>query len=102
MAYCNDEYCDGECYDSDCRNSSIIADIVGMLDFYGLAYSDHHRANFGYVRRNRQWIPVVIDVGIESFDGWDESIYGEFQSDDEENYGSCNCVCCRQYANPER
>ena len=102
MAYCNDEYCDGECFDSDCRNSTIIADIVGMLHFYGLAYSDHHRGNFGYVRRNRQWIPVVIDVGIESFDGWDESIYGEFQSDDEENYGSCNCVCCRQCANPER
>ena len=65
-------------------------DVVGMLDFYGLAYSDHHRANFGYVRRNRQWIPVVIDVGIESFDGWDESIYGIYEDNDE-----CDCSeCC--------
>jgi hypothetical protein len=92
MAYCNDDYCDGECFDSDCKNSNIIADIVGMLDFYGLAYSDHHRGNFGYVRRNRQWIPVVIDVGIESFDDWDKDIYGDYEYD---GYHSCPCTACQ-------
>jgi hypothetical protein len=89
MPWCEDEDCGGDCYDTDCKNSNDIMNVVSMLSFYGLEYSDHHRANFGYIRRNSKNILVVIDVGIESFDSWDTSIYGEFGG------GECSCTYCR-------
>lgn len=83
--------CDGECYDEDCKNSKVIRDVVSCLDWEGLSYSDGHRGNFGYVRRNKRWIPIVIDVGIESFDDWDSDVYGHFDHDtcemEQEIYG---------------
>jgi len=79
MSQCNDEYCDGECFEGGCRNCTIIGEILWELDNCGLDYSDHHRGNFGYVRRNGAWVPVVIDVGVESFSDWDKDIYGQFE-----------------------
>ena len=90
--------CDGECFQSDCKNGTIISELVWELDNHGLTYADAHRANFGFVRRDGAWVPVVIDVGVESFSDWDDSIYGSFN--DEEN--ECDCPQCRQYNNPER
>ena len=36
----------------------------------------------------------MIDVGIESFEDWDESIYGRFESDDDDENGLCDCCDC--------
>ena len=66
-----------------------------MLRHYGLDYSDHHRGNFGYVRRNKKSVLVVIDIGIESFDGWDEDIYGPYMNSDDWDGGSCRCTLCQ-------
>ena len=84
--------CDGECFQSDCKNGTIISEVVWELDNHGLTYADAHKANFGYVRRDGAWVPVVIDVGVESFTDWDDSIYGSFN--DEEN--ECDCPQCRK------
>lgn len=93
MPCCQDEdNCDGECFESGCDNSNIIAEVVECLEWEGLDYRDHHRGNFGFVRRNNRWIPVVIDVGIESFSEWDEGIYGRFEHPD--NYYGCDCSDC--------
>lgn len=101
MPECYDEeYCDGECFHSDCSNGTTISEVVDALSENGLEYSDAHRANFGFVRRSGYWIPVVIDVGVESFSDWDEKIYGTFEYDDED-YG-CDCSECRALRNPER
>ena len=89
----DEEYCDGECFETTCKNGVIISEIVWDLSTKGLTYADHHRANFGYVRRKGSWVPVVIDVGIESFSDWDESIYGEFQYDDPDD--PCPCTACQ-------
>lgn len=94
MPECYDEDCDGECFEGDCENSREIADIVNELDHHGLSYIDHHRGNFGYVRRKRQWIPVVIDVGVESFGDWDADIYGDFDRDSVGRYNDCDCSYC--------
>ena len=103
MPECNDdEYCDGECFQTDCKNGTAICEVVDNLNEHGLEYNDAHRGNFGFVRRKGYWIPVVIDLGIESFTEWDESIYGEFDYDaDDDNYvdsyGACNCANCKQF-----
>lgn len=94
MPKCYDDDCDGDCNCSDCSNNTIINEIVEALSHLGLEYTDAHRGNFGYVRRQGKWIPVVIDVGVESFGEWDESIYGEFYYDDEMN--ECDCPQCQQ------
>mgnify|MGYP003336713740 CR=1 FL=1 len=77
----DDEYCDGECFQSSCKNGIAIGNIVGDLCDHGLTYTDAHRRNFGYVRRQGKWVPVVIDVGVESFSDWDSDIYGYFEDD---------------------
>jgi hypothetical protein len=107
MPKCYDEYCDGECFMGECKNGTTIAAVVDGLNEHGLEYSDAHKGNFGYVRRKGSWVPVAIDLGVESFSDWDEDIYGKFDYDaDSDGYvdscGVCNCVHCRQYANPER
>jgi hypothetical protein len=98
----DDEYCDGECFESNCKNGITIMGIVSDLDEHGLSYNDAHRGNFGYVRRKGSWVPVAIDLGIESFSDWDEDIYGQFDYDaDSDSYvdscGVCNCVHCQQF-----
>ena len=106
MPECHDEdYCDGECFQSSCKNGIAISQIVYDLNEHGLDYNDAHRGNFGYIRRKGSWVPVAIDLGVESFSDWDEDIYGKFDYDYDAydgGYGECNCVHCRQYANPER
>jgi hypothetical protein len=92
---CYDDDCDGDCYDSGCKNSYLIDQVVEAMNEVGLEYVDAHRGNFGYIRRNRQWIPVVIDVGRESFDYVDESIYGEYLDQEP----SCNCSFCQRNRN---
>ena len=94
MPECRDDDCDGECFQSDCKNGTIISEVVYELGNLGLEYQDGHRANFGFVRRDGAWVPVVIDVGVESFSDWDDSIYGSFNYDDEEN--ECDCPQCRK------
>jgi len=84
MPECYDDYCDGECYQSDCKNGLAIQYVVNTLESLGLYYADGHRGNFGYVRRNGTWIPVVIDVGVEGLIDWDPSIYGDFDYDENE------------------
>lgn len=102
MPYCTEEYCDNDCtIDSDCKNSYDMRSVVDDLDAEGLSYVDAHPGNFGFVRRNRVWIPVVIDVGYESYDDIDLDLYGPDPYDGDEEY-DCNCVACRQdrrYAN---
>lgn len=88
----DDEYCDGECFESSCSNGTTISEVVYDLHEHGLEYNDAHRGNFGYVRRNGSWVPVVIDVGIESFSEWDEKIYGKFEYNDEDY--RCGCYGC--------
>lgn len=85
----DDEYCDGECFESECSNGTTISEVVYDLDEQGLTYADAHRGNFGFVRRKGRWVPVVIDVGIESFSDWDEDIYGNFEYDGDD----CGCDC---------
>jgi hypothetical protein len=92
----DDEYCDGECFQSECKNGISIMQVVSYLGEYGLDYNDAHRGNFGFVRRKGHWIPVVIDVGIESFTDWDEDIYGKFDYDVDED-GMCDCVYCKRF-----
>ena len=99
MPKCHDEYCDSECFMGECKNGTTIAAIVDGLNEHGLEYSDAHKGNFGYVRRKGKWVPVVIDVGVESFGEWDENIYGQFDYDADEDvdcYGVCNCVHCQK------
>lgn len=93
----DDEYCDGECFESSCKNGILIMQVVSYLEEQGLEYCDSHRGNFGFVRRNKKWIPVVIDVGVESFREWDESIYGEYEYDDPDN--PCSCTACQVIRN---
>ena len=88
MRVCYDDNCDGDCHNSDCDNGSTIQTVVYCLNEAGLEYVDGHRGNFGFVRRDRQWIPVVIDVGSESFGDIDERLYGEVVE--------CNCEPCRE------
>ncbi len=99
----DDEYCDGECFQSCCKNGIAIMQVVSYLSEYGLDYNDAHRGNFGFVRRKGYWIPVVIDVGIESFSDWDENIYGQFDyaADEFDEYGRCNCVQCKKFREEE-
>jgi hypothetical protein len=91
MPQCYDDDCDGECFQTDCKNGLAIQYVVNTLDSLGLSYADGHRGNFGYVRRNGTWIPVVIDVGVEGFTDWDTSIYGDFVEESE-----CDCLQCRK------
>lgn len=101
MPECYDEdYCDGECFESECSNGTTISEVVYDLCKQGLTYADAHRGNFGFVRRNGQWVAVVIDVGIESFSDWDEEIYGNFEYEAEDS--GCNCSECCALRNPER
>ena len=99
MPVCYDDNCDGDCHDSDCDNGSTIQTVVYCLNEAGLEYVDGHRGNFGFVRRNNQWIPVVIDVGSESFGDIDERLYG---SDPRDDVDGCDCSVCRNIRNPER
>ena len=92
MPKCYNPCCDGECFQSECSNETIISEVVYDLHEHGLEYADAHKGNFGFVRRNGHWIPVVIDVGIESFSDWDETIYGNFEYDDD--YYCCDCYDC--------
>lgn len=94
MRDCDDECCDGECFQSDCYNGMVIEGVLDDLRNAGLGYVDAHRGNFGYVRRNKAWVPVVIDVGSESFDYVDEKVYGDFWPDSDEY---CGCSDCRRY-----
>jgi hypothetical protein len=64
-----------------------------------LEYVDGHRGNFGFVRRNKEWVPVVIDVGSESFGYVDERLYG---SDPRDDVDGCDCSECRAFRNTER
>lgn len=98
---CYDEDCDGECHDCGCANSYMIGNIVDAMEENGLSYVDAHRGNFGYIRRNRKWIMVVIDVGYESFDYFDSSIYGSDPNEDESDRSNYKCCCsfCKRYAN---
>ena len=93
MPVCYDDDCDGYCNDSCCENSVIIDNVVDYLNEVGLEYTDGHRGNFGFVRRNKQWIPVVIDVGSESFGYIDEKLYGLNPKDDADD---CDCSMCRE------
>ena len=100
MPECHDEDCDGECFQTDCKNGTTICEMVDNLNEHGLEYNDAHKGNFGYVRREGKWVAVVIDLGIESFTEWDESIYGQFDYDadgDVDSYGACNCAHCKQF-----
>jgi hypothetical protein len=98
---CNDPRC-GYCFESGCSNGSAIGKIVYNLREQGLEYIDAHNGNFGYVRRKGLSILVVIDVGVESFGEWDESIYGEFEYEDEDDdYYGCNCVQCQKFREEE-
>lgn len=94
MPECYDDDCDGDCCGTGCENSITIENVVNCLDESGLEYIDGHRGNFGFVRRNRKWIAVVIDVGIESFGDWDDRIYGGF--DDSYEDSGCDCSMCRE------
>lgn len=91
MFACHDDYCNG----------ITISEVVEDLAEHGLEYNDAHEGNFGYVRRKGRWVPVVIDLGIESFTEWDESIYGEFDYDENDcfsssrEYGMCTCTACK-------
>jgi hypothetical protein len=70
------------------------------LGEHGLEYNDAHKGNFGYVRRKGSWVPVAIDLGVESFTDWDEDIYGQFDYDadgDVDSYGMCHCVQCKKF-----
>ena len=95
---CYDEECDGDCCDSCCKNSYIIQDVIDRLEENGLSYVDGHRGNVGHVRRNRVWVPVVIDVGYEGFEYFDPDIYGPDPYDDGYEYANagCNCYMCRR------
>lgn len=93
----DEEYCDGECFESGCKNSRIIEGVISDLYDVGLTYADGHRGNFGFVRRKGKWVPVVIDVGVESFSDWDKEIYGEFDYDEYDYDNECDCVGCQQY-----
>jgi hypothetical protein len=102
MSVCRDDDCDGECFQSECQNGTTICEVVYDLGEHGLEYNDAHKGNFGSVRRKGRWVPVVIDLGIESFTEWDESIYGQFDYDaDSDGYvdscGVCNCVHCQKF-----
>jgi hypothetical protein len=102
MPECHDEDCGGECFGTDCKNGTTICEVVDNLSEHGLEYNDAHKGNFGYVRRKGSWVPVAIDLGIESFSDWDESIYGQFDYDADsdgyvDSYGVCNCVHCEQF-----
>jgi len=96
MSDCYDEECDGECFQSECKNGTIISEVVYNLGEHGLDYNDAHKGNFGFVRRKGYWIPVVIDVGIESFSDWDYDIYGQFEYGSDDN-GYCDCAACEQF-----
>jgi hypothetical protein len=102
MDDCDDEYCDGECFESDCANSMIIDEVLNNLREEGLGYVDHHRGNFGYVRRNKTWVPVVIDVGSESFEYVNEDIYGDLWPESGDGYNNyeigCDCSDCRRHS----
>lgn len=97
MSYCPDECCCNDCsIDSDCKNGYIMQSVVDELENHGLSYVDAHPGNFGFVRRNRVWLPVVIDVGYESFDDIDLDLYGPDPYDDDESDEGCDCSMCRE------
>jgi hypothetical protein len=97
MPECHDEDCDGECFQTDCKNGCAINNVVDSLGENGLMYSDAHKGNFGYVRRKGSWVPVAIDLGVESFTEWDEDIYGQFDYDEYDYDNECSCVYCKRF-----
>ena len=104
MPECHDDDCGGECFGTDCKNGNAIDEVVYHLNECGLEYSDAHKGNFGYVRRKGSWVPVAIDLGVESFASWDEDIYGQFDYDENEyddDYDGCNCVQCQKLREEE-
>lgn len=98
MPECNDPDC-GECFHSGCNNGAAIDEVVYHLNEHGLDYNDAHKGNFGSVRRKGRWVPVAIDLGVESFSSWVEDIYGEFDYDDDcdDDYDGCSCVHCQKF-----
>ena len=69
---------------------------MGCLEEASLNYIDVHAGNFGFIRRKGVWVPVVIDVGYESFDYFDGEVYGAdpFYGTDEDV--KCGCRFCRE------
>lgn len=61
------DYCDGDCAnDSGCVHYDSISNLLDDINEYGLAYIDAHEHNLGYVKRGKNKILVVIDLGAES------------------------------------
>jgi len=98
IAYpCSCRRCDGYCYDNDlCDKYDAINDLVGEIyDSFGINYTDAHNANLGYVKRGKNKVLVIVDVGRESMGEigeYEEPCWAEGSGGDEYEY--CSCYKC--------
>jgi hypothetical protein len=86
---------DGYCYENDlCDKCEAINDLVGEIyDSFGINYTDAHNANLGYVKRDKNKVLVIVDVGRESMGeigDYEEPCWAEGTGGDEYEYCSCN------------
>jgi hypothetical protein len=95
--------CDGYCYENDlCKHFEVINRlIVDIEDMFGISYSDAHNANLGYVKRGKDKVLVIVDVGRESMGeigDYEEPCWiGGSPGDEYDDYCSCN-KCCGGYS----
>lgn len=88
---CKDYECDGDCANNGCcSNNDAISDLISNIEGCGLNYIDAHEHNLGYIKRGKNSILVVIDVGAESVSpSYNDGFYPEVCW-----YGSEDMDCC--------
>jgi hypothetical protein len=92
---CHCRKCDRYCYENDlCDKYETINDLVSEIyDSFGINYNDTHNANLGYVKRGKNKVLVIVDVGRESMGEigeYEEPCWAEGTGGDEYEYCSCN------------
>lgn len=94
--HCDDPECDNCCQDYGCHNYNYMTDLIDEIDTLGVEYNDVHPGNFGYIKRGKHKLLVVIDLGRESILDYDRQQYPYVDYPSYNNdYNDCNCTDCR-------
>lgn len=91
--------CEGYCYENDlCERFEVINRmIVDIEEMFGITYTDAHNANLGYVKRGKNKVLVIVDIGRESLGDigdYEEPCWDDGTGGDEYEY--CSCERCRE------
>lgn len=88
---CEDLCCNGNCWeDNECSNHTEVNELLDDVYNCGIEYVDAHDGNFGYVKRGKSKILVIIDLGRESIgdvsDHYPQISYNEFNHEEDSIY----------------